>query len=94
MKTITIVAFVLISLSASAQRVMLNKTNRGELVLTLSEKETVLQGFKMLSVITPLKMKWYDRYVIKGGVVYYRPGIRISRKIYKVEKGNLVPVLF
>lgn len=91
---LTTAVLILISFTASAQRVILNKTNRGEFILTLSEKETVTQGFKMLAMLTPLKMKWYDRYVVKDGVTYYKPGIRLSRKTYRVDKGNLVPVRF
>lgn len=92
MKAITIILFVTLSISSQAQRIIITPNNSGEITLTLTKKETVKDGFKMLAMLIPSDMKWYDRYVVKDSITYYQPGIRFSKKIYKVVDRNLIRV--
>lgn len=89
MKLTTIL--ILISLTASAQRI---SVNNGEIEMRIDSTESIKSAFKTIARLTPLNMKWYDRYVTQQGVTYYKPGIRFSRKTYRVEKGDLIPVRF
>lgn len=84
-----LIILLFFSLSASAQIKIANCS------VEMDAKEmSVRKSFELLKTAMPLSMWFYDRYVIKDGVTYYRPGFSFLRKnrAYIVKPGDLVKV--
>lgn len=91
MKTTILTILILISLSASAQKI---KIQNGYVEIEIDSNQSVMSAFDKLGKMLPHNMKWFDRYVVKQGIKYYQPGIRVLRRVYRIEKGNCIPVRF
>lgn len=56
--------------------------------------KSVRESFGILKIAVPSSMWFYDRYVIKDGITYYRPGFSFIRKnkAFIVKGGDLIKV--
>lgn len=85
MKTVAAIVLSIVCFSANAQRVNIKK---GEIEIIANPNESVNDAFALIQKITPVKMKLYDRYVVKDGKTYYRSPLN-KRKTYLVEDSKL-----
>lgn len=85
------IVILLLTISASAY----SQISIGDYSVELNAKEmSVRESFALLKTAIPLSMWFYDQYVIKDGVTYYRPGFSFLRKnkAYIVMRGDLIKV--
>lgn len=88
MKKILMIALVLAGFNATAQIKFENAS-----IEIVADTMSIDQGFDFIDTLIPNQIKYFDRYVVKDGVRYYRPGIslRKNKRTYIVKNdGNLI----
>ena len=78
MKTLIL---ILLSFTAFSQKIEVKKN---EVWCYLKPNQRIEQGFKLTNKATTFHMKHYRRYVVKDGITYFRPGIRLSNRYYQL----------
>jgi len=72
---------LLISFAGYCQNIEVKKN---EIYISIPDSCSVKSGFKTLAKATSLNMKHYRRYVVRDGVTYFKPGIRLSNRYYQL----------